>query len=77
MSETTTKTQTAPVSGYGDEGAKILAAAYLADRFEQLESWLHGLGLKSSFMQNWMKSGHRNVGDRLEAPHAPSDFWRD
>ena len=70
MNETGNETPGAPVSGYGDEGAKMLAAAFIDGRFDQMEQWLHRRGLKSSFLQRWIKSILMTVGDRLEAPVA-------
>lgn len=58
MNETTQKME-ALITGYGDEGAKMLAAAYIADRFDHFEDWMRGQDFTSPsikrLFQDWMR----------------------
>lgn len=44
-----------PIAGYGDTGAEMLAARFIAERMDRFEPWLLAQGLKSSFFQSWIE----------------------
>jgi hypothetical protein len=60
------------VTGYGDEGAEMLAARFISERMDRFEPWLHARGVKSSFFQCWIETQQWRAQNVLDAPEKAS-----